>query len=444
MSADDTIFALSTGFVKSGIGVIRISGKSVKLALSLVCDYENPIPNYAKPCPVKDFKTGEIIDKGLILYFKAPKSYTGEDVAELHLHGSRAVISNVLEILNNIEGLRPAERGEFTKRAVINGKLDLTSAEGINDLINAETNEQRKQALRQMSGELADLYENWQNRLKKLLAHLEAYIDFPEEDIPEDIETASTNEINAVLKEIKDHLADNHKGEILRQGYSIAIIGAPNAGKSSLLNKIVKRDAAIVSSMAGTTRDIIEVFLDLDGFPVIIADTAGLREAKDIIEEEGIKRALKRAASANLKLAVFDGAKYPELDKETLSLCDKNTLKIINKSDLVGNHNVITGEKNFVLTNSLTGKGLNAVLDFIKKRVSDELSLKENPALTQIRHREALTECTEALSRSLTAPQTDLKAEDLRLAARALGKITGQISVDEVLDIVFKDFCIGK
>ena len=444
MSADDTIFALSTGFVKSGIGVIRISGKSVKLALSLVCDYENPTPNYAKPCPVKDFKTGEIIDKGLILYFKAPKSYTGEDVAELHLHGSRAVISNVLEILNNIEGLRPAERGEFTKRAVINGKLDLTSAEGINDLINAETNEQRKQALRQMSGELADLYENWQNRLKKLLAHLEAYIDFPEEDIPNDLENASTDEINAVLKEIKDHLADNHKGEILRQGYSIAIIGAPNAGKSSLLNKIVKRDAAIVSSMAGTTRDIIEVFLDLDGFPVIIADTAGLREAKDIIEEEGIKRALKRAASANLKLAVFDGAKYPELDKETLSLCDKNTLKIINKSDLVGNHNVITGEKNFVLTNSLTGKGLNAVLDFIKKRVSDELSLKENPALTQIRHREALTECTEALSRSLTAPQTDLKAEDLRLAARALGKITGQISVDEVLDIVFKDFCIGK
>ena len=444
MSTDDTIFALSTGFVKSGIGVIRISGKSVKLALSLVCDYENPIPNYAKPCSVKDFKTGEIIDKGLILYFKAPKSYTGEDVAELHLHGSRAVISNVLEILNNIEGLRPAERGEFTKRAVINGKLDLTSAEGINDLINAETNEQRKQALRQMSGELADLYENWQNRLKKLLAHLEAYIDFPEEDIPNDLENASTNEINAVLSEIKNHLADNHKGEILRQGYSIAIIGAPNAGKSSLLNKIVKRDAAIVSSMAGTTRDIIEVFLDLDGFPVIIADTAGLREAKDIIEEEGIKRALKRAASANLKLAVFDGAKYPELDKETLSLCDKNTLKIINKSDLVGNHNVITGEKNFVLTNSLTGKGLNAVLDFIKKRVSDELSLKENPALTQIRHREALTECTEALSRSLTAPQTDLKAEDLRLAARALGKITGQISVDEVLDIVFKDFCIGK
>lgn len=444
MSADDTIFALSTGFVKSGIGVIRISGKSVKLALSLVCDYENPTPNYAKPCSVKDFKTGEIIDKGLVLYFKAPKSYTGEDVAELHLHGSRAVISNVLEILNNIEGLRPAERGEFTKRAVINGKMDLTSAEGINDLINAETNEQRKQALRQMSGELADLYESWQNRLKKLLAHLEAYIDFPEEDIPNDLENASTDEINAVLKEIKDHLADNHKGEILRQGYSIAIIGAPNAGKSSLLNKLVKRDAAIVSSMAGTTRDIIEVFLDLDGFPVILADTAGLREAKDVIEEEGIKRALKRAAAANLKLAVFDGAKYPEMDKDTLSLCDKNTLKIINKSDLMGNHKVITKEKDFILTNSLTGKGLDAVLDAIKKRVSDELSLKENPALTQIRHREALTECAAALSRSLTAPQTDLKAEDLRLASRALGKITGQITVDEVLDIVFKEFCIGK
>jgi len=444
MSADDTIFALSTGFVKSGIGVIRISGKSVKLALSLICDYENPTPNYAKACAVKDFKTGEIIDKGLVLYFKEPKSYTGEDVAELHLHGSRAVISNILEILNNIEGLRPAERGEFTKRAVINGKMDLTSAEGINDLINAETNEQRKQALRQMSGELADLYENWQNRLKKLLAHLEAYIDFPEEDIPKDTEIASTNEINAVLNEIKEHLADNHKGEILRQGYSIAIIGAPNAGKSSLLNKLVKRDAAIVSSMAGTTRDIIEVFLDLDGFPVILADTAGLREAKDMIEKEGIKRALKRAAAANLKLAVFDGAKYPEMDKETLSLCDKNTLKIINKADLIGNHNVITKEKDFILTNSLTGKGLDAVLDAIKKRVSDELSLKENPALTQIRHREALTECAAALSRSLTAPQTDLKAEDLRLASRAIGKITGQITVDEVLDIVFKEFCIGK
>jgi tRNA modification GTPase len=322
--------------------------------------------------------------------------------------------------------------------------MDLTSAEGINDLINAETNEQRKQALRQMSGELADLYENWQNRLKKLLAHLEAYIDFPEEDIPNDLEIASTNEINAVLNEIKEHLADNHKGEILRQGYSIAIIGAPNAGKSSLLNKLVKRDAAIVSSMAGTTRDIIEVFLDIDGFPVILADTAGLREAKDMIEEEGIKRALKRAASANLKLAVFDGAKYPEMDKETVSLCDKNTLKIINKSDLVGNHNVITKENDVILTNSLTGKGLDAVLDAIKKRVSDELSLKENPALTQIRHREALTECAAALSRSLSAPQTDLKAEDLRLASRAIGKITGQITVDEVLDIVFKEFCIGK
>lgn len=444
MSADDTIFALSTGFVKSGIGVIRISGKGVKLALSLVCDYENPTPNYAKLCSVKDIKTGEIIDQGLALYFCAPKSYTGEDVAELHIHGSRAVITNILETLNNIEGLRPAERGEFTKRAVINGKMDLTSAEGVNDLINAQTDEQRKQALRQMSGELADLYEGWQNRIKRLLAHLEAYIDFPEEDIPQDLETASTGEINALLKEIKEHLADNHKGEILRQGYSVAIIGAPNAGKSSLLNKLVKRDAAIVSSLAGTTRDIIEVFLDLDGFPVILADTAGLREAKDMVEQEGIKRALKRAASANLKLAVFDGAKYPEMDAETLSLCDKNTLKIINKSDLIGNHNVITKENDVILTNSLTGKGLDAVLAFIKKRVSDELSLRENPALTQIRHREALTECAAALSRSLKAPQTDLKAEDLRLAARAIGKITGQITVDEVLDIVFKEFCIGK
>ncbi len=441
MNASDTIFAPASGTGKAGIAIIRVSGVKSRKVLELICGIFNPEAKKVQFSTFKNPLTGEIIDKGITVYFAAPASYTGEDVAELQIHGGRAVIAALLKALCVIEGLRPAEAGEFSRRAVMNGKMDLTAAEGVADLINADTEEQRKQALRQLSGELGSLYESWRHGLIKILASLEAYIDFPEEDIPPESIDSAKSAIKSLSEEISSHLNDNHRGERLRDGFSIAIIGAPNAGKSSILNRLVKRDVAIVSQTAGTTRDIIEAYIDISGYPVIFADTAGLREAKEEIEAEGIKRALAKAENADLVLAVFSGDKYPFLDNETIELVkDKNHILVLNKSDVV--QEKISPD--LLPVSALTGEGIDNLSAKISLIVEERLSLRESPALTSIRHRQALNDCLLSLKRSINAPQLDLMAEDIRIAARSLGSITGHINVEEILDMVFKDFCIGK
>jgi len=441
----DTIFALASGFAKAGISVIRISGNDSRETFKLLTGKEVPESHKATLCKLKNSK-GEMLDEAVCIYFQEPNSYTGEDVLELQVHGGRAVVKNLLSELGKIKGLRLAERGEFTKRAVLNGKMDLTEAEGINDLINAETFWQVRQALKQMDGELGRLYDTWRNEIIRILAFTEAYIDFPEEEIPSDIETRISDKIRGLQNEIKNHLSQD-SGQKLREGYNIALIGAVNAGKSSVLNKLVKKEAAIVSSIAGTTRDVVEVFMDLAGFPVIFADTAGLRETADVVEKEGIRRALAKAENADLKIAVFDGSKKT-FDDETLKQIDEKTLTVINKKDLMTEEDITEIKKFFtekvIFISSKDEKDIKFLLDLIEEKVRSELELREAPVMTRQRHKESLEAALEALTRAENDTAVDLRAEDLRLAARNIGKITGQIDVEEVLDIVFKEFCIGK
>lgn len=441
----DTIFALASGFIKAGISVIRISGNDSREVFTKLTGKEIPETHKATLCKLKNTE-GALLDEAICIYFQSPNSYTGEDVLELQIHGGRAVVKTLLAELGKIKGLRLAERGEFTKRAVLNGKMDITEAEGINDLINAETYQQVRQSLKQMGGELSSLYDSWRTGIIHILAFTEAYIDFPEEEIPSDIETRISDKIRGLQQEIKQHLCDD-RGQKLRDGYNVAIIGAVNAGKSSLLNKLVKKDAAIVSSMEGTTRDVVEVFMDLNGFPVIFADTAGLRETADIVEQEGIRRALVRANNADLKLAVFDGSKE-NFDEETLKQTDDKTLIIINKQDITTKENKEKAKlkfgENAVFISTENETDIKYLLDLIENKVRSELEVREAPAMTQLRHKELLQKTLEALTRAEKDIEVDLKAEDLRLAARYLGKITGSIDVEEILDVVFKEFCIGK
>ena len=422
-----------------------------------------PPPRLARRCRLSDPESGEPLDDGLLLWFPAPRSVTGEDVAELHLHGSRAVLAAVVEALRRL-GLRLAEPGEFTRRAFLNGKLDLTQAEAVADLVAAETEAQRRQALRQLDGELGSLYRDWGRRLTHLLAHLEAVIDFPDEDLPPAIEDRISAETSVLVAEIDRHLADGRRGERLRDGISVAIIGPPNAGKSSLLNRIARRDAAITSPIAGTTRDIVEVAIDLVGYPVLLGDTAGLRDSEDAIEQEGLRRALRRAEEAEIRLFVFD-ARYPAGAQSAAAWPGPDTILVANKIDLVSTIPLCTpGERgkgaaaigkgaqsfnrdgirqsSFPIS-ALTGEGIDALLAALGERVARNYR-SEAPVLTRARHRQALEEAASSLSRSLTANLTELRGEDLRLALRSLGHITGTVDVEELLDVIFRDFCIGK
>jgi tRNA modification GTPase len=327
-------------------------------------------------------------------------------------------------------------------------KLDLTQAEAIADLVNAETAAQQRQALRQMDGALAKLYDGWRTDLVRSLAHLEAYIDFPDEDLPPEVDQGARDGILSLAQAIDRHLADGHRGERLRDGLSAAIVGAPNAGKSSLVNALARRDAAIVSATAGTTRDLVEVHLDLGGYPVVLADTAGLRETAEDIEAEGIRRARARAAQADLKIAVFDGTCWPQLDSHTVNLVDDSTLVVINKGDQFDaaplQAILVAGQAPLVVSVK-SGEGMAAFLARLEEAVKARLeSHGSAPALTRARHRAALEDCATCLHRSLMAPALELMAEDLRLAARALGRITGRVDVEDLLDVIFRDFCIGK
>lgn len=440
---DDTIYALATGGGRAGLAVVRISGPQAGAALGRLIGRDLPAPRRASRVTIRD--QGQVIDEGLALWFPGPASFTGEDVAELHLHGGRAVSAAVLAALGSQPGLRLASPGEFTRRAFEHGKMDLTAAEGLADLVAAETEAQRRQALRQMQGELGRIYESWRGRLLTALAHIEATIDFSDQDLPEGLDDGVRREIADLRTEIEAHLQDNRRGERLRDGIHIAIVGAPNVGKSSLLNLLARRDAAIVSDIAGTTRDVIEVHLDLAGLPVVVADTAGLRDTQDRIEVEGVRRAQRTAEDADLKIAVFDAMDWPKVDPVTAGLVDERTLPVVNKIDLrtLTEPLEIRGQKIFAISVK-TGAGIEGLLQALGNEASRRFGDLGSPALTRARHREALTDCVSSLARFTGAKAPELVAEDLRLAARALGRITGRVDVEDVLDVIFREFCIGK
>jgi tRNA modification GTPase len=447
MVSDATIFALASGIGRAGIAVIRVSGPAADEALRRLTQRADlPRPRAVRRA---DFFAGDSkIDSGLVLWFPGPASFTGEDVAELHVHGGPAVIRAISDTLAKIPGLRPAEPGEFTRRAFQHGKLDLTEAEGLADLVDAETEAQRRQALRQMEGALGRLYESWRGGLVTVLARLEAELDFPDEaDVPQDQAMAAVMPVLAGLEmAISTHLTDGARGERLRDGLNIAILGPPNAGKSSLLNALAKRDAAIVSAIAGTTRDVLECHLDLGGYPVVVADTAGLREAGDPIEAEGVRRAKARGEAADLKLVVVEAGGSLE---GVAQLVDRNTIVVVNKIDLKpGNlafRGVDAGVPPIYPVSVKTGAGMPALVEALKAEVRQRLeSAAAHPALTRARHRAALEECRAAIARARAGTAPELVAEDVRLAARALGRITGRVDVEDVLDVVFREFCIGK
>jgi len=442
MNSESTIFAPASASGKAGVAVFRISGKDATSAITKLCRPNVlPAPRLASLRDILDPKTKETIDRALVLYFPAPHSFTGEDVVELHTHGGRAVTNAVIENLSKLPGFRLAEAGEFTRRAFENGKMDLTEAEAIADLVHAETDAQRKQALRQLDGALGRLYEQWRHSLARALAYMEAAIDFSDEELPLDMIEKQSADLKRLRDEIALHLNDNHRGERLREGFSIAILGPPNAGKSSLLNRLAHRDVAIVSPTAGTTRDVIEVHLDIGGYPVMLADTAGLREGDNEIESEGIRRARARAAQADFNLLIFDGAIWPQMDNATQSLIGDHTLAVVNKADLLPPQ---TRNDAFLFLSVKDDVGIDALLQRLTIEITQRLTDTGAPPLTRARHRTALEVCLEHLDRALLAKMADLRAEDVRLAMRALGRITGRVDVEDLLDIIFRDFCIGK
>ena len=442
-----TIYALSTGPGVSGVAIIRVSGIETKKIIKSLTGKPIPKPRVATLRKINYINTSELIDEGLILWFPAPESYTGEDMAELHIHGSNAVITAIHNAIARVENCRLAEPGEFTKLAFQNGKINLLKAESIADLISSETEIQRQQAIKIMNGKSADKFNNLREKLLKTLSHMEAKIDFPDEDLPKEILKNIKKISDEVHKEIIEILDDQKVGERIREGFKIAIVGPTNVGKSSLLNYLSNRDAAIVSEIAGTTRDVIETHLNIDGYPVVVSDTAGIRESKDEIEKKGIKLALKTAEDADLRIVVIE-PKNLNFTGFLKDLFDKNSILVINKCDL----EQVTLDEQF--------KKLNPILISIKNNTNiDELILNIKNVLkkkfinngdifiTRERHRRHLGECVahlENFSKKNETEDFDKAAEDLRLATRHLGMIVGKVDVEEILGNIFNDFCIGK
>lgn len=452
-----------------------MSGNNTKEALKALTDCESFRPRYATLKRIQDPDSKQIIDNGLILYFNSPRSFTGEDSCEFQVHGGPAVVSALLKALSKVNGLRPAEPGEFTRRAFNNGKMDLTEVEGLADLIHAETEFQRRQALIQADGHLSKLYSSWRTQLIRNIAHVEAFIDFAEdENIEVDVLSKTRNELDRIDKEIMEHLNDNRIGERLREGVRLAILGATNVGKSSLTNVLVQRDVSIVTEIEGTTRDVIETSFDIGGYPVIISDTAGFRESEDIVEAEGIARARKCAALADLILVVIDGrqleeyfsdekridiGEYKKMYMEQLGLTnammkDRKLIYVVNKVDLMSHRLRVKLEALGVSTLSCTqliniDKVLTEITDHLKQLCGDPSA--ESPVLSQVRHRHFIQECSNHIQEFLASFDPSREWQDLailvqslRNAVRSIGKITGEVRTDDVLDVIFKDFCIGK
>ena len=442
-----TIYALSSGPGISGIAVIRVSGKNTAEVIKKLTGSKLPSPRVAT---LKKFnKNGkkELIDEGVIIWFPGPNSYTGEDLAEFHVHGSRAVIKAMHLAISKINNCRLADPGEFTKRAFQNGKINLLKAESIADLISAETEIQRKQALKIMSGKSSDQFNLWREQLLKILSHVEAKIDFPDENLPKNIINAIRKTSNNILIEIKKTLNDQKVGERIREGFRIAIVGPTNSGKSSLLNYLSKRDVAIVSEIAGTTRDVIETHLNLDGYPVVVSDTAGIRDSKNEIEKMGIKIALNRAEDADLKLVIVS-AKNVNFTGVLKGLLTKNAVLVVNKSDLMkGKFNSKFKKYEHVLISIKKDSNLNKLISKIKNKLKNKFTTAEDILITRERHRQNLINCVhhlEKFEKKKSAQDFDKAAEDLRLATRHLGMIVGKVDVEELLGSIFNDFCIGK
>lgn len=440
----DTIYALTSAAGRAGVAIVRISGTRVAEALGQLVG-SLPPPRRASLRRLRNPRDGQDVDRGIVLWLPGPGTYTGEDMAELHIHGSTAVQRALFAILSNCLGLRPAEPGEFTRRAFDNGKLDLTAAEGLADLVNAETEAQRRQALRQLSGDLGQLYEGWRGRLMTELARVEAHIDFPDEGLPTDLTIRARQSLAAMAAEIERHLDDNSRGERLRDGLEAVILGPPNVGKSSLLNALAGRQVAIVSTRAGTTRDIIEARLELQGYPVTLADTAGLRASDDDIEQEGVRRAISRAQRADIKILMLEATSYPNIDTETQPLMDRDAIIVVSKADLTPALTVapMAGCPTVAIS-AWTGKGLDRLLALLAEQAVEKTGVGPSPSLTRLRHRQALVECLDALHRALTTTEVELWCEDLRIAVRAVGRITGRVDVEAILDRIFAEFCIGK
>ncbi len=442
-----TIYALSSGPGISGIAVVRVSGNQSKIILTALTDQPFPKKRLATLKKIKNNKTNEIIDEGIVVWFPGPNTYTGEDMVEFHVHGSKAVIEELQNVISKFENCRLAEPGEFTKLAFQNNKINLLKAESIGDLIAAETELQRKQALRIMSGDSSKKFNIWREELIKILADIEAKIDFPDEDISADISEAIKSESEKIKNQIKKTLDDDSVGEIIREGFKIAIIGPPNVGKSSLLNYLSKREAAIVSEKAGTTRDVIEIHLDLGGFPVIISDTAGIRDSSDEIESRGVKLAIRRAEDADLNIILLDPKNLDFKGFFKHKITGKSIIAI-NKSDL-GKENLKKLDKNInpIFISVKEDNNIDKLIDEIKLKLKNQFLKTENVLITRSRHRQHLKECYKHLNSFLEKKNNqefDKAAEDLRLSIRHLGTIVGRVDVEEILGSIFENFCIGK
>jgi len=439
----DTIVALASGAGRAGVAVIRVSGAASGEVLRALSDRDLPKPRHATRMAFCAPNSGLSLDDGIALWFPGPASFTGEDVAELHVHGGPAVVAVIIDAALSVQGVRLAEPGEFTRRAFENGKLDLAEAEGLADLVDAETEGQRRQALRQRRGALSAVYDDWRERLIEAAALIEAEIDFPDEELPDALAQRAGPLLASLAADMGRHLDDAHRGERIRDGYRIAIIGPPNAGKSSLLNALARREAAIVSDIPGTTRDVVEVRLVLGGYPVWIADTAGLREAADAIEAEGVRRALARAEEADLRLGVIEaGTEAPASLKGALRPAD---LLIQTKADLL-RATAAYGEYGAFGVSALTGEAMPELLSLLTRRVTEALGREEAPVLTRARHRRLVQEARTALERAIPTLShgSELAAEDVRVATTAIGRLTGRIDVEDLLDEIFSSFCIGK
>ena len=442
-----TIYALSTGPGVSGVAIVRISGPEASKAIKLLTKKDLPTPRIATLRKINNINNSELIDEGIIIWFPGPESYTGEDMAEFHIHGGKAIVLALQNELSKIENFRLAEPGEFTKIAFQNGKINLLKAEGIADLISAETEMQRLQAVKIMKGNSAKKFDNLREKLLEILSFVEAKIDFPEEDLPNEniqqIKKVSTE----VLIQITKILNDQKVGETIREGFKIAIVGPTNAGKSSLLNNLSNRDVAIVSEIAGTTRDVIEAHLNIDGYPVIISDTAGIRNSKDEIEKKGIKLSLDRAENADLKLVVVD-AKSIDLSGFLNDLLKDNAILVVNKSDLInGELDSEVKKLDHVLISLKENLNLDKLISKIKNKLKIKFIVNEDILITRERHRQHLVQCSDNLRNFIEKNDKkdfDKGAEDLRLATRHLGMIVGKVDVEEILGSIFNDFCIGK
>lgn len=426
LPASETIFALASGSVPAAIAMIRISGPSSLGTLRVLCGGDVPPRRLSlRRLRAED---GEELDQAMVAWLPGPGTYTGEDTVELLLHGGRAVVDGVADALIAL-GLRPAEPGEFTRRAFLNGRMDLTEAEGVHDLIAAETEAQRRQALRQLRGALGNTYRAWSERIRVMLAQQEALIDFPDEDLPPEVEAALQAELQALCLAIAAHLDDGQRGEKLREGLFFAITGAPNVGKSSLINALAQRDVAIVSSVPGTTRDAVEARVVLGGVPVTLVDTAGLRDTDDPIEAEGVRRARLRAGEADLVIRVIEAG----------SDVVDGGLVVVNKIDLG-----VRCPAGAIGVSALTGQGLDDLRGRLSEQARRLTETSGPPPLTRARHRRALEDSLACLRSAAEADLPELRGEDLRQAMRAIGRITGHVGVEDILDTLFGAFCIGK